>query len=174
MSHTLETDNKPSFVLSAESVTLIRIISAGTVGDTFTHADLRAHLHGSDHRHLMPTIRSRLRQESGMVIGSIHGVGYKILSCVEILDKGEDFRSRIRKANKRRVGELKTIQPEALPDEGVKGRYFQEVAHTAMMHAIHEKGHQKRMSDAARTMQPAPGVALSLPQLQQLFAPAVR
>lgn len=169
----LQISKKPSFEVSTESATLIHMISSGSIGDKFTHDELSAAI-ASDHRPYMSTVRARLVEDHAISIGSIHKEGYVILSAVEILDRGDDIRNRIRRANKKRVKELRVIEPSNLPDDTQKGRYFQEVAHTAMMHAIHEQGTQKRIAEASAAIKPTPGVALTLQQISAMFTPATK
>lgn len=165
--------NKPSFTLSVESQTLLKFLSIQPVGTNISHQEMSDQIGGMDHRATIGTIRKRLADDHGIVLGSIHGQGYQILSAVKVLDKGDDFRARQLRANKTRVRELRTIEPNDLPSDDEKSRYFQEVAHTSMIHAIHAKSQQKAINDGASKIKPRPGDTLTLSQLQSMFAPAI-
>lgn len=164
-------NERPTFECSAEVAELVKLFTSRNEGDTIEHGEL-AKTAGRYHQPLMPSVRKSLISE-GIVIGSVRGIGYKILSGVETLDKGHDYRRRIRKANAKRVNELRTIDPQKLPDETEQGRYHQEVAHTAMMHHIHAKECQTRLSSASSVIKPSPGQTLTLSQLRNIFAPAL-
>lgn len=163
----------PSFTLSVESQTLLKFLSALPVGSCISHEEMSNQIGGTDHRNTISTVRKRLADDFNIVLGSIHGQGYQILSAVKVLDKGDDFRARQLRANKNRVRELRTIEPESLPSDTEKSRYFQEVAHTSMIHAIHAKSQQKAINDGASKIKPRPGDTLTLSQLQSMFAPAI-
>ena len=165
---------KPSFTLSVESQTLLNHLSKLQVGTTISHEEMSALIGGMDHRNTIGTIRKRLADDHSIVLGSIHGTGYQILAAIQVLDKGDEFRSRQLRANKTRVRELRTIDPEQLPGDTEKTKYFQEVAHTSMIHAIHSKSQQKAIADGAARIKPRPGNAFTLDQLQSMFAPAIK
>lgn len=167
-----EADNRPSFMLSVESATLIEKMKDGKPGDVFPYQKLIEWIGGSPPRPLMPTVREHLRKEHGVILGCVHGIGYKVLSAMEVLDKGDDYRKRLRNANHRRVNELKTVDPAALPDEQAQGKYYQEVSHTALIHAVMDRSQQKRLEEHARTVRPAPGATMTLTDLKRLFAAA--
>jgi hypothetical protein len=160
---------KPTFVISAETATLISAFSRMKVGEVMTHEAMREIIKGGNHRTLIPTVKLALQRDLNMVIASVAGVGYKVLSADEVLAKGDDYRSRVRQANRRRVNELKTIDLSELL-QPQQTRYHFEVSHTSMMHFLHSKGQQSHMLEASAQVMPKPAETLTIEQYKKLFS----
>lgn len=108
--------NRPAFEAAVDTRLLLARLMKAQPGDTVTFADLSEAIGrrvGGGDPHVQSAKRMAER-DIGAVFGSVHGVGYKRLTDIEVVKAADSGIGRIKRAARREGNKLSTVNPTAL------------------------------------------------------------
>jgi hypothetical protein len=124
-----------NFEKANDTIVLENVLTDAAVGDLITYDQMSSAIGRDVREHALPSLRSARRaliKSKGVVFGVEHGVGYRRLNDVEIVESSVSDRNRIRRAANRSLNKLKVVKFDGLDETGKRNH----IAASAQLGAV--------------------------------------